>query len=111
ADVVLLDNVGGARSAVAHLLAHGHRCIAFIGDDARIFTATERLRGYRETLTEAGIAVDESLIVLGAHDTDAAEAAVDALLALPAPPTAVFAGNKRITVGVLRMLGRNGFNL
>jgi LacI family transcriptional regulator len=111
ADVVLLDNVGGARSAVAHLLAHGHRRIAFIGDDARIFTATERLRGYRETLTEAGIAVDEALIVLGAHDTDAAEAAVDALLALPDPPTAVFAGNNRITVGVLRTLGRNGFNL
>lgn len=111
ADVVMLDNHGGARRAVAHLLAHGHTRIAFIGDDARIFTATERLRGYHETLAEAGIAADESLTVLGAGNADAAEAAVDALLALPDPPTAVFAANNRITVGVLRMLGRNGFNL
>jgi LacI family transcriptional regulator len=108
ADVVLLDNVGGARTAVEHLLAGGHRRIAFIGDDALIFTATERLRGYRETLAEAGIAADESLIVLGVHDAVAAEAAVDALLALREPPTAVFAGNNRITVGVLRVLGRSG---
>ena len=59
-------------------------------------------------LAEAGIAADDSLAVLGAHDADAA---VDALLALPDPPTAVFAANNRITVGVLRMLRRSGFNL
>jgi LacI family transcriptional regulator len=111
ADVVLLDNAGGARSAVEHLLAHGHRRIAFIGDDGRIFTANERLRGYREALAAAGIVPDESLIVLGAHDAVAAEAAADALIALPDPPTAVFAGNNRITVGVLRVLGRSTVNL
>src|SRR5436190_1254505 len=47
ADVVLLDNVGGARRGVEHLLAHGHRRIAMIGDERTIFTAVERLRGYR----------------------------------------------------------------
>jgi LacI family transcriptional regulator len=93
------------------LLAHGHRRIAFVGHDAGIFTTTERLRGYRETLAEAGIAADDSLTVLGAHNAEAAEAAVDALLALPDPPTAVVAANNRITVGVLRMLGRSGFDL
>jgi LacI family transcriptional regulator len=105
ADVVLLDNVGGARSAVEHLLAQGHRRIAFIGDEPSIFTATERLRGYRETLLRAGIAPDESLVRLGAHDVDTAERFVHELLALPEPPTALFTGNNRMTVGALRVLG------
>jgi LacI family transcriptional regulator, galactose operon repressor len=107
ADVVLLDNVGGARSAVEHLLAQGHRRIAFIGDEPSIFTATERLRGYRETLVRAGIAPDESLVRLAAHDVDTAERFVHELLALPEPPTALFTGNNRMTVGALRVLGGN----
>jgi LacI family transcriptional regulator len=111
ADVVLLDNVGGARTAVEHLLAQGHRRIGFVGDAPGIFTAGERLRGYRDTLARAGLAADPSLIRLGAHDAAAAEVAVDELLSLPDPPTALFAGNNRITVGALRVLGRDGYRL
>jgi LacI family transcriptional regulator len=111
ADVVLLDNVGGARSAVEHLLAHGHRRIAFVGDEPWIFTATERLRGYGETLARAGIAPDQSLIKVGAHDVGAAERAVSELLALAEPPTALLAGNNRITVGAVRVLGKTGSRL
>jgi LacI family transcriptional regulator len=111
ADVVLLDNVGGARIAAQHLLAHGHRRIGFVGDSSGIFTAAERLRGYRKTLAQAGLPPDPSLIRLGAHDAWAAESAVYELLALPEPPTALFAGNNRITVGVLRVLGRSGLRL
>ncbi len=111
ADLVLLDNVGGARMAVEHLLAQGHRQIGFVGDASGIFTTAERLRGYRETLARAGLTADPSLIRLGAHDAAAAEGAVYELLSLPEPPTALFAGNNRITVGVLRVLGRNGIRL
>lgn len=111
ADVVLLDNVGGARIAVEHLIAQGHRRIAFVGDVSGIFTTAERLRGYRKTLASAGLTPDPSLIRLDAHDAGAAERAVHELLALPQPPTALFAGNNRITVGVLRVLGRSGFRL
>lgn len=111
ADAVLLDNVGGARSAVEHLLAHGHRRIAFVGDEPWIFTAKERLRGYGETLARAGIAPDQSLIKVGAHDVGAAERAVSELLALPEPPTALLAGNNRITVGALRVLSKTGSRL
>ena len=80
ADVVLLDNIGGARSAVEHFLAQGHRRIAFVGDEPGIFTVRERLRGYRDALAEAGVAADEALIRLGAHDADAAERLVAELL-------------------------------
>jgi LacI family transcriptional regulator len=104
ADAVLLDNVGGARGGVEHLLAQGHRRIGMVGDAVTIFTAVERLRGYREALEAAGLGVDEALVRLGVHGTTAAEAATRELLALPEPPTALFSGNNRITIGALRAL-------
>ncbi|MGZ4440753.1 MAG: LacI family DNA-binding transcriptional regulator, partial [Gaiellaceae bacterium] len=109
ADAVLLDNVGGARSAVRHLLGLGHRRIAMLGDEERIFTAGERLRGYREEMAAAGKDVDPALVHLGAHDADAAEAATRGFMALTDPPTAIFTANNRITVGAIRVLWQNGF--
>jgi LacI family transcriptional regulator len=111
ADVVLLDNRGGAQLAVEHLLEHGHRRLGFLGDAAGIFTTAERLRGYRQALARAGLPSDPALIRLGAHDAAAAERAVSELLSLFEPPTALFAGNNRITVGVLRFLRRSGSRL
>src|SRR4029077_12513533 len=46
ADAVVLDNVGGARSATLHLLNLGHRRIGFVGDSEILATAQERLAGY-----------------------------------------------------------------
>ncbi|GAA3124349.1 LacI family DNA-binding transcriptional regulator [Planomonospora alba] len=100
ADTVLCDNVGGARTGVAHLIGHGHRRIAFLGDRRGIFTADERLRGYRRALAEAGLPADESLVALGPPEE--AGAALERMLAAPDPPTAVFTGNGRVTVAVLR---------
>ncbi|MFB9833739.1 LacI family DNA-binding transcriptional regulator [Actinoallomurus acaciae] len=108
ADVVLIDSVGGARSAVAHLLRHGHRRIACLSDLPGIFTASERLRGYREALSEHGIPVDETLVRPGRHDVTGAESAMAELLALDDPPTAVFTGNNRLTVGALRAIQAAG---
>ena len=106
ADTVLLDNRGGARAGVDHLLAHGHERIAMVGDTAELYTAAERLAGYREALREAGVPVREELIRLGTHDAAQAERVVRELLALPPDrrPTALFAGNNRNAVGALRAL-------
>jgi LacI family transcriptional regulator len=104
ADAVLLDNVGGARGAVEHLLVLGHRRIGMVGDAFTIFTAVERLRGYSEALEAAGLGVDDALVRHGVHGTAAAEAATRELLALPDPPTALFTGNNRITIGALQAL-------
>src|SRR2546423_2863963 len=65
ADTVLVDNIEGAGAAVAHLAAHGHRRIAFLGDSPGIYTATERLRGFREGCAKAGIPYDEGLVAMG----------------------------------------------
>ena len=52
---MLLDDIGGARGAVEHLLAQGHARIAYVADDAALYTAAERITGYREALaTPAG---------------------------------------------------------
>jgi LacI family transcriptional regulator len=106
ADTVLLDNLGGARAAVEHLLGHGHERIAFVGDAPPLFTAAERLAGYCAALREAGVAEDPELVRAGSHDAQAAEHVVRELLALPADrrPTALFTGNNRNTVGALRAL-------
>src|SRR5919202_867760 len=69
ADCVVSDNAGGARAATAHLLARGHRRIGFLGDQERIYTALERLRGYHEALIEHGIPYDRALVRMGLHDS------------------------------------------
>jgi LacI family transcriptional regulator len=104
ADCVLLDNVGGARAATEHLLEHGHERIAFVADPDDLYTAAERLAGYREALEAEGLPVRDELVRLGVHDTARAEAVVRGLLALPEPPTAVFTANNRLTVGALKAL-------
>jgi LacI family transcriptional regulator len=106
ADVVLLDNQGGARMAVEHLLGQGHRRIAYIADPDALYTAAERLAGYREAMAAAGAELDPALVRLGSHDAAQAEAVVRELLALPTGqrPTALFCGNNRHTVGALHAL-------
>jgi LacI family transcriptional regulator len=108
ADAVLLDNAGGARRGVEHLLAGGHSRIGFVGDATSILTAAERLRGYREALEAHGVAVDPRLVSLGSHDVERAESAAAELLAMADPPTAFFTTNNRNTLGVLWALRRRG---
>lgn len=108
ADTVLLDNVGGTRKGIEYLVEHGHRRIGMIGDDSAIFTTRERVRGFHEALEAAGIPVDESLMRIGPHSAEAADEAARELLGLPEPPTALFAGNNRITIGALRALAASG---
>ncbi|MFG3509761.1 LacI family DNA-binding transcriptional regulator [Streptomyces sp. NPDC047821] len=104
ADAVLSDSFGGARAGVAHLIAHGHRRIGFIGDQPRIHTAVERLRGYRAAMEDAGLAVDDAWVSLGSTEPERVREATVAMLAGPEPVTAVFAGNNRVTVTVVREL-------
>ncbi|GGT90683.1 LacI family DNA-binding transcriptional regulator [Streptomyces violascens] len=104
ADVVLSDSFGGARAGVAHLIAQGHRRIGFIGDQPRIHTATERLRGYRAAMADADLPVDESWVSLGSTSPERVRAAAESMLAGPDAVTALFSGNNRVTVTAVRVL-------
>ena len=102
ADAVVTDNAGGARAAVEHLLAAGHRRIGFLGDRSDVYTATERLRGYRETLAQNGLAEDLGLVRHPQfRGVDAYETTTD-LLRGNDPPTALFTGQNLISIGAVR---------
>jgi LacI family transcriptional regulator len=102
--VVFADNLGGARTGVHHLIARGHRRIGYLGDDPVIFTARERLNGYHRALADAGMEADERLIAMGRADPASVRAALDRMLAPPGEATALFCGNNRLTMSVLRAL-------
>ena len=104
ADTVLVDNLGGTIEAVTHLARHGHRRIAFLGDSPDIFTAAERLRGFREGCVRNGISYDESLVAMRTPTQEGIGDAVKRLLHGPDAATAVIAGNNRISVHLLRAL-------
>ncbi len=106
ADAVLADNAGGARSGVTHLIQHGHQRIGFIGDDASIYTASHRERGYREAMAQAGDPVHDSWVARIKPAPASVQAALARLLSGPEPVTAVFCGNNRITVLALREIAR-----
>jgi len=108
ADTVVSDNVAGAMQGVRHLIAHGHRRIAFLGDRRTIQTATQRHEGYVAALREAGLPVEESLVRWDLHDEQSARQAVEELIT-DARPSALFASQNLVTAGsirALRALGR-----
>jgi LacI family transcriptional regulator len=104
ADCVLSDNAGGAFAATAHLIARGHRRIAFLGDREQIFTASERLRGYRQALAEHGVPFDPALVRMELHDSASAAAAAGELLESADAPTAIFSAQNLITIGSVQRL-------
>jgi LacI family transcriptional regulator, galactose operon repressor len=110
ADCVLSDNAGGASAATAHLIERGHRRIGFLGDRTHIFTAAERLRGYREALSGHGIPYDPSLVRMDLHESAAASAAVAELMEGDQPPTALFSAQNLITIGTVQRLRALGLH-
>ncbi|MDF3139878.1 MULTISPECIES: LacI family DNA-binding transcriptional regulator [unclassified Streptomyces] len=106
-DSVVSSNRDGSHEGVAHLIAHGHRRIGFIGDlPTKLYTRRERLAGYRAALQEADIPYDRSLVV-SAHDQQGAEAATSKLLDLADAPTALYAGNNIMALGIVAQLARS----
>ena len=103
-DAVMVDNVAGAAAAVHHLVAHGHRRIAYLGDSEAIDTAEERRIGYEQALRSAGLQVDPSLVDMSAQESERVASAVQRMLTLKPPVTAFFTGNAPLTRALLMRL-------
>ena len=105
---VRIDDVGAAEAAVAHLLGLGHRRVGLISgapDEPMHFTATgDRRRGYRLALRSAGTRAEPALEVPGDFTLDSGRVAMQRLLALDEPPTAVFAESDEMAFGALHAL-------
>jgi LacI family transcriptional regulator len=106
-----VDNRGGARAMVSHLLGLGHRRFAFVNGPASNFDAAERRRGCREALRASGLPPDAAVEVVGDFGEESGEAAGEAIARLSPRPTAVFAANDSMAIGVLFALGRAGVNV
>jgi LacI family transcriptional regulator len=103
-DAVVADNQGGAAEAVGHLIAHGHRRIAFLGDSESIATAAERRDGYRMALRASRIGQDPALERMDLRTTEDATRATHEVFGLDDPPTAIFAARNVICTGAVLAL-------
>lgn len=101
-DTVVASDRIGARDATELLIAAGHRRIAFLGRPT-YYTTGERIRGYREALNRFNLPVDPALIFASIRTDEEIAAAIDAVRALPDPPTALFTANVSITIGSLEV--------
>lgn len=103
ADTVVSENASGAALATRHLATSGHRRIAYLGDMHTLWTAQERLRGYREAMSTAGIAAD-ARVLEDLSDEAAAYQAVQRMMADDDAPTALFTSQNLVTIGALKAL-------
>ena len=110
ADAFVSDNRSGAASGTEHLIAHGHRRIAFLGDRHDIGTARERKRGFLEVFAAAGIASGDAPVIDDLGDEARAHHATLQLMTAENPPTAIFAAQNLITIGVIRALRELGLH-
>ena len=105
------DNFEGARLATNHLLALGHRRIAFITGDAGHPDAVERHRGYRAAIEAAGLDYEPELVSQGLFSEESGLAAVSRLLDSRHRFTAVFASNDQMALGACLGLYRRGLHV
>jgi len=100
-DTVIADNVGSGYQATEHLIGLGHRRIGGIGGPKGLCISNKRLEGYRRALEEHGIPLSEELIIHSDFRCRGGYEAMKELLALDAPPTAVFACNDLMAIGAI----------
>lgn len=103
------DNLGGIRTAVTHLVEHGHSRIAFIaGFEGDLGDSTERLQGYLDGLAVNNLPVDLELVAYGNHHYHVGHQAMHQLLAHGKPFTALVASNDESARGALAALHEAG---
>ena len=100
-DVVLADNYGGAKLATSRLIAEGAHRIVFLGDKLDIFTMSERLGGYSDAFSQAGLTIDADLVRSTIHSVDDAALELSRLLDEVPHIQGIFAANNRATMGSL----------
>ena len=105
------DDFEGARLATHHLLALGHRRIAFIAGVSRHPDAIERLRGYRAALDAADVAFNPALVLPGNFNEESGLMAIERLLDSRVPFTAIFAANDQMAYGAAVALHRHGLHV
>jgi LacI family transcriptional regulator len=108
---VISTNAVGARSAMNYLLNLGHRRIGFICGRPHLQSAVRRLEGYHESLRQANLPIDPDLIQPGNFTQESGYQGAKKLLALPNPPTAIFAANDKAAIGAIEAVEETGLRV
>jgi LacI family transcriptional regulator, galactose operon repressor len=106
-----IANFDGAKMAVAHLLSMRHRQIAFISGPEGNVDAEERLKGFHQALLDFGLDPDQAQVIPGDFSEISGFEAGTRLLASQVRPTAVFAANDSMAIGLMASLGRGGLRI
>ena len=106
-----IDNEQAAKDVTRHLLELGHTRIGFIVGDRGYMSSGHRLNGFLSALGEAGVPIPPDYIRSGLFDFASGVEQAERLLALPAPPTAIFASNDDMAAGVLANAHRQGVDV
>jgi LacI family transcriptional regulator, galactose operon repressor len=111
ARTVMSDNAGGAALAVRHLHALGHRRIATVTGMLHTRPGVDRVEGFRAACAGLGIELPEGYVQAGDFYAPSGREACARLLALPEPPTAVFAASDLMALGVVRAAAEAGLRV
>jgi DNA-binding LacI/PurR family transcriptional regulator len=104
---IAVDDEAGVRAAMQHLLSLGHTRIAHLGGGTEA-SARQRTKAYCTVMQEAGL---PSVFLRGTHDAASGRRGVDQLFAAAQPPTAIFASNDFIAMGVMDRLKAMGLSV
>ena len=108
---VVVDDRQGGMDATKHLIELGHRQIAAITGDIESTSAQLRLEGFRKAMADAGIPVNERMVINGEYSIDSGEFAVKELLIRRDRPTAIFCFSDEIALGCMHALRTSGFQI
>ena len=101
---VFVDNELGGYEATRYLIEMGHQRIAHVTGPNDLFSVRERYAGYQRALQQAGIELNQSIVLFGTYTPECGRAAINRLFAQNPAPTAIFASSDYIIVGVLEAL-------
>lgn len=104
-------NYQGAMDAMEYLIGLGHKRIGYISGRAELESSNRRLKGYHEALKKVGIPIDDQLIASGDYTTATGISGARQLLALENPPTAIFASNDQMAMGVFQVAEEMGIRI
>ena len=108
---VSLDDEKAAFDATQHLLSLGHQKIAMITGPLEEDCSCDRVEGYHQAMQAAGLTVDEAMIIEGDWSATSGQVAMQTLFGRGLKPTAVFAQNDRMAMGVLRVAREMNLNV
>lgn len=110
-DAVISDNVNGAYKAVEKLIIAGHRRIGIVSGPENVYTAKERLEGYKRALTDYQIPIEDSLIVYAEYKKGSGLKGYEQLLYMEDRPSVIFATNYETTMTGVKYFMENGIKV